>query len=207
MDEKKVKYLMKNILTNSDVLQQSLNMTLPHQSIEIADQLTKNDVLIQIVVIKLYEHIIADEKFKQELHDALLFEFLQINSKLEKQIKQNEEKMKHLDSKVEELKQYSRRNCLLIHGIPHIKEDTDKVVLNFLKKKLDVELEDDSTDRSHRLKSVATTKNKRKPIIVKFVTHNDQDWVYYNKKKLKNQEYLITESLTSVRLQCMKKLK
>jgi len=27
------------------------------------------------------------------LHDALLFEFLQINSKLEKQIKQNEEKM------------------------------------------------------------------------------------------------------------------
>jgi len=28
-----------------------------------------------------------------------------------------------------------------------------------------------------------------------------------NKKKLKNQEYLITESLTSVRLHCMKKLK
>ena len=51
---------------------------------------------------------------------------------------------------------------------------------------------------------VKTTKNKPKPIIVKFVTHNDKDWVCYNKKKLKNQEYLITESLTSVRLQCMK---
>jgi len=197
---------MKNILTNSDVLQESLNITLPYQSTEIADQLTKNDVFIQTVVSKLYEHI-ADEKFKQELHDALLFEFLQIR-KLEKQIKQNEEKMKHLDSKLEELEQYSRRNCLLIHGIPHIKgKDTDKVVLNFLKKKLDIELEDDSIDRSHRLKSTATTKNKPKPIIVKFVTHNDKDWVYYNKKKLKNQEYLITESLTSVRLQCMKKLK
>jgi len=42
---------------------------------------------------------------------------------------------------------------------------------------------------------------------VKFVTHNDKNWGYYNKKKLKNQEYLITESFTSVRLQCMKKLK
>jgi len=107
--------------------------------------------------------------------------------------------MKHLDSKVEELEQYSRRNCLLIHGIPHVKgEDTDKVVLHILKNKLDIELEDDSIDRSYRLKSMSTTKNKPKPIIVKFITHNDKDWVYYNK---------ITESLTPVRLQCMKKLK
>jgi len=162
---------------------------------------------MQTVVSKLYQHIIANEKFKQILQDALMLEFLQINSKNEKQIKQNEEKMKHVDSKVEELEQYSRRNCLLIHGIPYIKEDTDKVVMNFLKKKLDIELEDNLIDRSHRLKSMTTTKNRPKPIIVKFVTHNDKDWVYYNKKKLKNQEYLITESLTSVRLQCMKKLK
>ena len=101
--------------------------------------------------------------------------------------------MKHVDSEVEELEQYSRRSCLLIHGIPYVKEDTDKVVLNFLKKKLDIELEDNSIDRSHCLKSI-TTKNRPKPIIVKFVTHNDKDWVYCIKKKLKNQEYLITES-------------
>ena len=93
-----------------------------------------------------------------------------------------------------ELEQYSRRNCLLIHGIPYVKEDTDKVVLNFLKKKLDIKLEDNLIDRSHRLKSMTTTKNRPKPIIVKFVTHNDKDWVYCIKKKLKNQEYLITES-------------
>ena len=61
-------------------------------------------------------------------------------------------------------------------------------MLNVLKKKLDIELEDDFIDRFHRLKSMATTKNKPKPIIVKFVTHNDKDWVYYNKKdwKIKN---------------------
>jgi len=95
--------------------------------------------------------------------------------------------MKHVDSEVEELEQYSRRNCLLIHGIPYVKgEDTDNAVLNFLKKKLDIELEDNSIDRSHRLKCITTTKNRPKPIVVKFVTHNDKDWVYYNKKKLKN---------------------
>ena len=55
-------------------------------------------------------------------------------------------------------------------------------MLNVLKKKLDIELEDDFIERFHRLKSMATTKNKPKPIIVKFVTHNDKDWVYYNKK-------------------------
>jgi len=181
MDEKKVKSLMKNILTNSDVLQKSLNITLPHQSMEIVDKLTKNDVFIQTVVSKPYEHITANSSENCMMHCCL--NFYKFNSKLEKQIKQNEEKMKHLDSKVAELEQYSRRNCLLIHGIPHVKgEDTEKVVLNFLKKKLDIEMEDDSIDRSYRLKSMTTTKNKPKPIIVKFVTHNDKDWVYYNNK-------------------------
>jgi len=81
MGEKKVKFLLKNILTNSDVLQESLTITLPKQSMEIVDELSKNAIFIQTVVSKLYEHIIANEKFKQELHDALLLEFLQINSK------------------------------------------------------------------------------------------------------------------------------
>jgi len=30
---------------------------------------------------------------------------------------------------------------------------------------------------------MATTTNRRKPIIVRFVAHNDKPWVYYNKKK------------------------
>jgi len=60
MDEKKVKSLMKNILTNSDALQESLTITLPQQSVEIVDELSKNGVFIQTVVSKLHEHIIAN---------------------------------------------------------------------------------------------------------------------------------------------------
>jgi len=73
MDEKKVKSLMKNILTNSDVLQKSLNITLPHQSMEIVDKLTKNDVFIQTVVSKPYEHITANSSENCMMHCCLNF--------------------------------------------------------------------------------------------------------------------------------------
>ena len=60
MGEKKVNFLLKNILTNSDVLQESLTITLPKQSMEIVDELSKNAIFIQTVVSKLHEHIIAN---------------------------------------------------------------------------------------------------------------------------------------------------
>jgi len=59
-----------------------LAITLPHQSSAICDELSRNDVFIQTVVSNLYEHIAANEKFEQELHGALLLEFLQIIANL-----------------------------------------------------------------------------------------------------------------------------
>jgi len=76
MDKKKAKSLMKNILANSDVLQESLSM-------EIADQLTKNDVFIQTVVSKLYEHIIPMRNLSKNcmMHCCLTFYKLIANLK------------------------------------------------------------------------------------------------------------------------------
>jgi len=65
-----------------DVLQVSLAITLPHQSLAICDELSRNDVFIQTVVSNLHEHVTANEKFEQELHGALLLEFLQIIANL-----------------------------------------------------------------------------------------------------------------------------
>jgi len=79
--------------------------------------------------------------------------------------------VKHVDSKVVH-EQFSQRNCLLIHGIPYVKgEYIYKAVLNFLKKVLYIEWDDDSIDRSHRLQSMTTTNNRLKPMTVKLVTH------------------------------------
>ena len=48
--------------------------------------------------------------------------------------------------------QYSRRNCLLIHGIDEEnQENTDEVVIHILKKEIDEEIAHLDIDRSHRL--------------------------------------------------------
>jgi len=72
---------MKNILTTSDVLQESIAITLPHQScknqsqllyhIAIVDEPSINDIFTQTVVNKVgYMNLSLweDEKFQQELH-------------------------------------------------------------------------------------------------------------------------------------------
>ena len=66
--------------------------------------------------------------------------------------------MDSLSTKVEKLEklqdqqeQYSRRNCLLIHGIAEEKEEiTDEVIINTLKK-LDLNIKLRDIDRMHRI--------------------------------------------------------
>ena len=56
------------------------------------------------------------------------------------------------DRALDRQEQYSRRNCLLIHGIDEEnQENTDEVVINVLKKEMDEEITHLDTDRSHRL--------------------------------------------------------
>ena len=64
--------------------------------------------------------------------------------------------------------QYSRRNCLLIHGIKEEKdENTDNVVIKFIQDDLQEEINIEDLDRMHRIGK--TNNGKSRPIIVKFV--------------------------------------
>ena len=48
--------------------------------------------------------------------------------------------------------QYSRRNCLLIHGLPESKnENIDELVIDTIKEKMGEEIKKDEINRSHRL--------------------------------------------------------
>ena len=48
--------------------------------------------------------------------------------------------------------QYSRRNCLLFHGIKEEKgEDTDCIIINTVKEEMDIEMFPNDLDRSHRI--------------------------------------------------------
>ena len=60
--------------------------------------------------------------------------------------------VKELEAKIEDLEQYSRRNCLILGGYEEKKqENTDSTVQDTIREKLKVELTLDDIERTHRL--------------------------------------------------------
>ena len=91
--------------------------------------------------------------------------------------------------KLDEMEQYSRRNCLKITGIPEEKnENTDKLVLNVINNLILNENNDKITtkdiSRSHRVGKFDPSRHKTSDIIVKFISYRERARVYANKKNL-----------------------
>lgn len=113
--------------------------------------------------------------------------------------------METADRKIDEAEQYSRRNCLLLHGLAEKpNEDPHAAAIDIINGKLNVNLNSRDFDRAHRLgrpkRSMAevVTTGKR-PIIIKFLRYQDRDLVWKAKRMLKDSGLLLTESLTSTR--------
>ena len=69
-----------------------------------------------------------------------------------------QKKKKSLTSDIEELEQYSRRNCLLLHRVQESKnENTDDTVLRTMSEELDIEINGNDLDRTHGI-AVAETR-------------------------------------------------
>ena len=109
----------------------------------------------------------------------------------------------NLEGAIEAQEQYSRRNCLLFHGVGETKdEETDALVIKNVKERLGITLQNSDLDRSHRLGAPRMDKRAR-PIIVKFNRYNTRAAVYGSKKKLKGTTLLLTESLTRRRMEVL----
>ena len=162
-------------------------------------------------------------KGEEQLNDVLET-VKSINAKFdefEKDKKKKEEQIKNLELEVTKMKeeiidlkkgidsqqQYSRRKCLLIHGVTESDdENSNDVVLNVLNKDVGVTLDIKEIDRSHRLgKLKPNSANKNRPIIVKFTRYNKRSEVFKKKKSLKGKQMSITESLTPLRMEMLKK--
>lgn len=116
----------------------------------------------------------------------------------------------------DDLKQYGRRDCLEIKGIPLTKEeDTDSIIMN-LADKVGVKIDKSEISVSHRLPNpsfAVNSSNASSPsIIVKFTRRNTHDKLYRARKLLKKistkdlgyhrfseSKIYINESLTSYR--------
>ena len=115
------------------------------------------------------------------------------------------EKNKSLTSDVDELEQYSRRNCLLLHGVQENEnKNTDDIVLKTMSEELNIEIKENDLVRTHRIGNRNRKDGQPRAIIVKFTCCAIRNKIYSNQKKLKGKIFLITESLTSRRYNLLK---
>ena len=111
------------------------------------------------------------------------------------------EKLNGVTERVDRQEQYSRRNCLLIHGITDgDQENADGFALEIFREKLDIELKQRDLERTHWLGKNDKRSNQPRPVIVKFIRYSDRKKIFSKKKQFKNAGIPITESLTKLRM-------
>lgn len=184
----------------------------------IVSAICTNERFIKAITDKLHEQV------TQDVNDSVTHDISVVSAKhteLSKSYANLEKKFKKLDDKLDDQEQYSRRNCILIHGIKETEdENTTMEALNIFNNsmKLNPIMHATYIDRSHRLgpRRMATDqpaangqkqKPRPRPIIVKFISSNARVAVLKNKKKLKGSGILVTESLTVKRQQLLREAK
>ena len=143
------------------------------------------------------------EKFDEYERDRAEKE--KIINGLQKNVNDMSATIESLKGCLDRQEQYSRRNSLLIHGLPESKnENTDELVIDAIKEKMGEEIEKNEIDRSHRI-GAPKNNGKSRPINIKFVRCNTRCKIFKNKKKLKGKSISVTKSLTKKRMEALKK--
>ena len=177
-------------------------------SVDIRDEVRKtlevNNDILDTLVAKVKQTLIDEltdvitKKVADALKDTYEFELAERDQK----ISALEKKVDDLEMLQDDAEQYSRRNCLVVHGLVEKKdESTDDLLKKFCKDRLDVIVEDSEIDRSHRLGM--HKKDKIRGIIIRFSNYNTRNAVYQKRKVLRKQEkqpiVYVQENLTKER--------
>uniref|UniRef100_A0A8D8X3E9 Uncharacterized protein n=1 Tax=Cacopsylla melanoneura TaxID=428564 RepID=A0A8D8X3E9_9HEMI len=126
------------------------------------------------------------------------------------------QELQEQDEKIDRLETYSRRHCILVHGIPEAQAKTEQecmeVTCTLFNQKLGLQISPQQLDRAHRLGPPRTNaqSSRPRPVIVKLHSYLDKREIFQNKKKLRPASgtaaasgISITESLTKPRLQLL----
>ena len=147
-------------------------------------QLTDLAETVNLLSEKFHE-VEAERKLKEEIIKSLCTQISFLHDELKK-----------METQVDQQVQYSRRNCFLFHGIKEEKDkDTNNIIINTVKKEMDIEILPKDLDRSYQIGN-SRTKKKERPIMLKFIRYNLRHKIFKNKKLLKGKGVSITESLT-----------
>ena len=101
-----------------------------------------------------------------------------------------------LESTVNDLEQYSMRNCLRIFGVPQLPDEKTDVTVVDVARRIGVELGISDTDRSHRV-GKQPSGDRNRGIIVKLASYRTRQKLLQNRRKLKGSGITIHEDLTS----------
>lgn len=133
---------------------------------------------------------------------------------LRSQLERIDTRQQDQEDRMDEAEQYSRRNCLLIHGIPERPgENVVDALLWFSNTQLKFNLPIQEVDRCHRLGPVrkntaqVVAAGHPRPIIVKLTRYYTRAEMWGRKVHLRNTGYFLTESLTRKRAALLKRAK
>ena len=95
-------------------------------------------------------------------------------------------KVSKLEKQADQKEQYSKRNCLLLHGIKEVTgKGKDDIIIETISRNLDIDIAPHKKGRSHRIGQSKQPGEKPCPIIVKFIRYNDRNKIFRNEKKTK----------------------
>ena len=103
----------------------------------------------------------------------------------------------NIAERVRKLEDYSRRNNIIIDGIPERKDENEEVLLrdvnNLVSNKLDIEMD---IDVCHRLGNKNISSNRPRPTIVRLASHSQRDKCLKSSHKLKGTNIFINEDVS-----------
>ena len=122
----------------------------------------------------------------------------EIKSKCTTERSDANKKIDFLESKAQDLEDRSRRNNLVIFGVPEstspASEDCDGIICEILRKHKVLDSSDTHAgllERAHRLGKKKPDQVRPRPIIVCCGSFKDKEFILHNTKKLKGTTYIV----------------
>lgn len=181
MDEKQLTKIIENLLDKK------LNPIVKALD-EVSVQIAKIDNIEQSLnfLSDKYDDLLSKVTKMEGTNKSLVEE----NTFLRKSLHDTNNNLDQLKYELNNIEQYSRRECLEIRGIPVLSgENTNEIILK-IGEQIGVRIKDDDISISHRLATASRNENHSKresAIIVKFTRRDIRDQFYKARKNLRNK--------------------
>ena len=139
-----------HFIRNDETVMQAIFDTVSNALVK---KIFSNKSFIDTLSIKLMENGVFDG-VKQSVYEANAMDTSRTYASvtaIESKLGDLSNNNKALSDEVDALEQYSRRNCLLLHGVPESSKDTTEAAITVFKDNLQLNITNELIDRSHRL--------------------------------------------------------